>query len=194
MHFLHKIAFLFLGVIGVLAILGYYLAPQDELRRVDAIVAVSGGDNEARTETAVELYQSGWADQIIFSGAARDPQSPSNAEIMKREAIEMGVSKRRILTEELSQDTRDNASNVAELAKDNNIDSMILVTSPYHQRRAFIEFQNAFEGQEVTILNYSAKDQKWRRSQWWISPRGWYLTTSESLKIAFTELQNFIGS
>ena len=38
----------------------------------DAVVAISGGDTNARTDKAISLYKNGWAKKIIFSGAAAD--------------------------------------------------------------------------------------------------------------------------
>jgi hypothetical protein len=39
---------------------------------VDAIVAISGGDTNARTDEAIRMYKNGWSDTLIFSGAALD--------------------------------------------------------------------------------------------------------------------------
>ena len=57
--------------------IGYYLSPQDSLTKADVIVAISGGDTDARTAEAVRLYKEGWGANIIFSGAAQDPTGPS---------------------------------------------------------------------------------------------------------------------
>lgn len=186
MHFLYKIVFVFLVVVGILAALGYYLAPQDELVKADAIVAISGDEGQ-RLTSALNLYRDGWASVLVFSGAARDPASPSNASAMRQKALEAGVDSDDIIIEEGSHNTRENAHNVGELLREQGLDSIILVTSPYHQRRAHLEF--SWVNEDLTILNYSAKDEDWRRSQWWISPRGWYLTVSESTKIGLVGLQ-----
>src|SRR6478752_199041 len=79
---------LVLGLIAGLAIIfffgiGYYLSPQSELTKADTIVAISGGETDARTAEAVKLYKDGWGANIIFSGAALDPASPSNARTME---------------------------------------------------------------------------------------------------------------
>jgi len=190
-HIIERLVLAFLLLMAVVAGLGFYLSPQNELERVDAIVAISGDDGQ-RLTTAVDLYQQGWADTLILSGAARDPASPSNALAMQRIAVERGVSEANILLEEDSLNTRENARFVARLAEERNIDSMILVTSPYHQRRAYTEFERETGG-DVTLLNYSARDQDWRRSQWWSTPRGWYLTLSESTKLLLNNVQRGIG-
>lgn len=171
-------------VAGVFFGLGYYLSPQDQLKRADAIVAISGGETYTRTDEAIELYKKGLAPRIIFSGAALDPNSPSNAATMAGRAREAGVRASDILLEEASTNTRENAVDVAAIMQDKNINSIILVTSPYHQRRAYITFRRAL-GSDVTIVNHSSLDQNWRRSHWWDTSYSRSLTLSESQKVLY---------
>jgi len=76
--------------IAAFVLLGSWLAVEDPLAKVDAIVAISG-DSGARAETAIALWKQGYAPAIVFSGAALDPESVSSAEIMRREAIRQGL-------------------------------------------------------------------------------------------------------
>ncbi len=163
--------------------LGYFLSPQSKLAKSDAIVAVSGGDTTARAEEAIKLYRLGWAPHIIFSGAALDPNSPSNAQAMKRIAISEGVPAASILLDEVSLNTTENALSVADIVKANNFDQIILVTSPYHQRRASMEFASRLP--DTKILNHSAPDQRWRRSHWWATGYSTALTLSELQKVLY---------
>ena len=43
---------------------------EGDCRKADAIVVVSGGDTNARTDEAIKLYKEGWAPLIVVSGAA----------------------------------------------------------------------------------------------------------------------------
>jgi uncharacterized SAM-binding protein YcdF (DUF218 family) len=187
MHILHKLAMMLLGIIGLFALLGWYLAPQDRLRPADAIVTVSGDDGE-RLKTAITLKQEGWAPLLIFSGAAHDPSSPSNAATMRHAAILAGIDPNLIIIEEGSRNTRENAERTARIIDERRIESIILVTSPYHQRRAAHEFRQALGG-DVDIINHSAQDHNWRRSRWWNNPRGWYLTVTETPKLIYAWLR-----
>lgn len=148
----------------------------------DAIVAISGGDTQARTAHAVSLYQNGWAPYIIFSGAARDKSGPSNAQAMRAQAIEVGVPASAILIEELSENTEQNASKTRELLVARDINDVILVTSGYHQRRASLEFNRSVADQPIAIRNSPTNDRDWGW-WWWATPRGWYLATTEFGKI-----------
>ncbi|MEI7539683.1 MAG: YdcF family protein [Candidatus Saccharibacteria bacterium] len=148
---------------------------------VDAVVAISGGDTAARAKEAINLYQNGWAKFIVFSGAAQDKTGPSNAAVMKKIALSEGVSADNILIDEYSETTKQNAENTKTIFDENNIKSVILVTSGYHQRRANLEFSR--HNNDVKILNHPVKTDKDWSFWWWITPYGWWLAVSELAKI-----------
>lgn len=180
----------------VIAIISVYLTPDDlkscetvgssaECMPADAIVAVSGGNTSIRAAEAIRLYHDGWADTLIFSGAAADTSGPSNAEAMRRQAIAEGVPVSAIKVEERSQTTKQNAEEVSRLladASEGSAERVILVTSPYHQRRASLEFR-VLAGDGIAIVNRpTPNDPDWA-ALWWLTPRGWWLAGGELAKI-----------
>ncbi len=159
---------------------------QDNCQAADAIVAISGGNTPVRTAEAIRLYKAGWSDTLIFSGAAADTSGPSNAEVMRRQAIEEGVPANDIIIESDSQTTKQNAERTKELlvtANGASVNRVILVTSPYHQRRASLEF-GALAGDGITIINHPTPDDPDWSKIWWVTPRGWWLVGGELVKIA----------
>lgn len=181
--------FLLFAVVGGLATViffgvGYYLSPQDALAKADAVVAISGGHTETRTAEAVKLYRDGWATHVIFSGAAADPSGPSNAQAMAAAASLAGVPDAAISLDEAAANTRQNASGVGEIVKQQKYRSIILVTSPYHQRRAEIAFRRVL-GKDFTIISHSSFDADWRRSHWWATAQSRALTFAELQKVAY---------
>ena len=160
---------------------GKFLSPSDDLEKSDAIVAISGGDTKARTQAAIDLYKDGWSKKLIFSGAALDPLSPSNARVMREMAVRSGVPNEDILIDEEAQDTAQNALKSRELINQLKAEQLILVTSAYHQRRASMEFEEAI-GRKINIINFPVDDNNWS-GDWWMTPRGWWLTISEIVKI-----------
>lgn len=177
--------------LGGLVSLGHFLAVEDPLKKADAIVAISG-DQGARTATAVDLWKRGFAPLIVFAGASEDPASLPSAELMKREAVRLGVPAARVLTESLSATTKENASRVVALLDAHSIRRAILVTSPYHQRRAALLFQRELAGTEVTFTNYPARDEKWDRSLWWASEPSRSLTLVELAKLGVEVMGVFL--
>lgn len=180
----------------ILAVLGLsvYLSPNElascsnspsgngNCKKVDAIVAVSGGDTPARTQEAVRLYKAGWADSLIFSGAAQDKSGPSNAAVMRADAIAAGVSPGVIAIEEQGETTKQNADKTQQLLEEKKVKTVILVTSAYHQRRASLEFSERANGKVMIINHPVAHDKQWSE-WWWLTPGGWYLAVGEFFKI-----------
>ena len=153
----------------------------DGCDKADAIIAVSGGDTVARTQSAIDLYQNGWADTLVFSGAALDTSGPSNAEVMRRQALDQGVPADAIVIEEASATTRENADRTVELLEQIGVESAILVTSSYHQKRTLLEFEARADSIEFRS-HPSTGDNQWS-VWWWTNPYGWYLASSEVVKI-----------
>lgn len=185
--------FVILAIAGIWS-LGAFLSPNDlkscdrlpqpegNCRAADAVVAVSGGNTADRAKEAIELYKLGWGDKLIFSGAAKDTSGPSNAEVMRVQAMEAGVPSRDILIETFSQTTKENATKTSNVLEKWDIHDVILVTSPYHQRRASLEF-NAAVGDDIIIRNHpTTYDEDWS-NWWWLTPRGWWLAGGEVVKI-----------
>ncbi|HUQ41590.1 MAG TPA: YdcF family protein [Candidatus Limnocylindrales bacterium] len=168
--------------VAALAVIGHALAVSDPLAKSDVIVAISG-DSGPRTATAVELWKDGFAPFILFSGASLDPESVSSAEIMKREAVRMGVPADAILLEPLSATTEENATRTATLMNERGLRTAILVTSPYHQRRASLLFSRAFEPAGLTFRNHPADDPNWDPDRWWLHRASRALTIVELAKL-----------
>ncbi len=157
-----------------------YLSPQSKLEHAGAIVVISGGETDERISEGVNLYKENYSREIIFSGAAAEG-SVSNAAAMRNIAIKEGVRPSDILIDETSVDTEENAANVAKIVKANSINSIILVTSPYHQRRAYDAFRKEL-GKDFKIINHSAMDKEWRKADWWSNSQARFLTLGEIMK------------
>jgi uncharacterized SAM-binding protein YcdF (DUF218 family) len=170
-------------VVGLIVGIGFYLSPQGVLKPSDAIVVISGGETELRVKEGVRLFQQGIAPVIIMSGAARDAGT-SNAETMRDIAVSLNVPVEKILLEPNAKDTIGNAKYVGELIAQNQIHSIVLVTSPYHQRRAYLTFRRAL-GKDFVIINHSALDSAWRKNGWWSSLWARKITISELQKILY---------
>lgn len=164
---------------------GFFLSPQDSLEKADAIVVISGGETRQRVAEGVNLFNADWAPLLIMSGAAKD-EKVSNAVAMKQIAVSLGVPKEKILTEEAATNTLDNAKLVRDIIADKKFTKIILVTSPYHQRRASVAFGKAMKGLPVKIINHSSTDSLWRKNGWWQDEWSRYLTLSELQKTIYT--------
>lgn len=116
----------------------------DRARRAGAIVVLGAAVNtyglpgpslRARTLHAVELYRRGLAPVIIFTGGVgKNP--PAESQVAAALAMRRGVPRSAIFTEETSTSTWQNISNTARICRNLGVDSVIVVSDPYHLWRA----------------------------------------------------------
>lgn len=164
-----------------------------DCKKVDAVVVISGGDTGARTRYAASLVEAGLAPILITSGDSAESWAVSNAEEMRDIAVsEFKIASAAILMDKQSRNTNENAKYVRQIIDEYNeanpytpINSMVLVTSGYHQARAYREFRAKFPV-EFQIYNAPvAQDKDWSK-RWYLSPRGWYLAIKESAGLLIT--------
>jgi uncharacterized SAM-binding protein YcdF (DUF218 family) len=160
---------------------GYILdTPQPAPRKSDAIVVISGDEQLARFAEGVNLYQQGFGRYLVFSGAAYD-NGTSNADVMRDLAVQRGVPESAILEEPQGEDTWGNAVYTRQVLEEHKLQSAILVTSPYHLRRAKVTFDAAYSSSGISLMVHAAPDSQWRKQSWW--------QQAETRRLTFTELQ-----
>ena len=166
-------------------LVGQYLSPADVLTKADAIVVVSGDSD--RMKHAVDLYKQGFAHKLILSGAAKEGFT-SNALAMQLEASRSGIPNKAIILEERSANTYENAQFTKEIIKSQGIRSLILVSSPYHQRRAYETFNYVLRSEGVLIQNSPSIYSNWKVDNWWLSEKDTHLTNEEILKMLWIKI------
>lgn len=167
----------YLGRSFVLDKAGRYIYEKDELRPADVIV-ILGGEEEERVEYGVKLFKEGWArkDRIIMTGGPVVGRHTA-AGLMKELAEELGVPGRLILLADKSRSTEQDAGYTGEILKKNGYKSLVLVTSPYHSKRASIIFKRALPG--IRIIS-APSDKSWLSfDEWWKRTRDRDMVLSE---------------
>jgi uncharacterized SAM-binding protein YcdF (DUF218 family) len=154
--------------------------PQPAPHVSDAIVVISGDEQMARFQEGVSLYQRGLGQYLVFSGAAYD-NGTSNADVMRALAVRRGVPDASILEEPQGEDTWGNAVFTRQVLEEHGLHTAILVTSPYHARRAKLTFDAAYAGSGIGLTVHAAPDSQWRKLSWW--------QQHETRRLTFTELQ-----
>ena len=157
---------LFLAHGIVLRKAGEFLIKKDEMKPADAIVILAGEETE-RVEYGVRLFKEGWArkDLIIMAGGPL-VWKYSWSGLMKDHARALNVPEDSILTEEKSRTTEEDALYTGEILRKRGIRSIILVTSPYHSRRAALIFQRVV-GKNCRIFSSPAEDSWFHTEGWW---------------------------
>jgi len=113
--------------------------------RADAIVVFAGGVGESgragggaqeRLARAIELYKSGLAPVLILSSGY--VYSFHETDVMRALAIAEGVPASAIVLEQRATNTYQNVKFVADIVREHRWTRILLVSSPYHMRRALL--------------------------------------------------------
>jgi uncharacterized SAM-binding protein YcdF (DUF218 family) len=89
-----------------------------------------------RINHAIDLYLGGYCRFIIITGGKGDPEEPGESVIGKKYAMQNGVPEDDIIIENYSRNTEQNLYYAKMIAAKRNVSSYILVSDPYHLRRA----------------------------------------------------------
>ncbi len=123
----------------------------------DAIVVFAGGVGESgkaggghleRLKQAVDLYKAGYAPSLVFSSGY--VFSFKEAEVMRALAVDQGVPPDRIVLEEEATNTHENVVFTHRIAQERHWRRILLVSSPYHMRRATMVWHKI--APEVTVV------------------------------------------
>ena len=123
----------------------------------DAVVVFAGGVGESgqagggyqeRVASAVDLYRAHYAPALVFSSGFRFVFH--EAEVMRDLAVVNGVPAAAIVLEQRAANTRENVLFTAAILREHGWRKVLLVSSPYHMRRAMLTWRRA--APDVTVI------------------------------------------
>jgi len=170
MLFMRCVIFVFLVVVGLMAVPPLYHLSQGNLltgeklppRAVADAVMVFTGDAE-RIAQGYELYLDGEAEKIMVTGEdfplqASGPEVRELSRHIRRDDINVDLE---------AKNTIENAAHAAEWAMEQDVESIVLVTSEDHMQRAFFELRRLlpdnvklYTNPVPGSLNYSGLDSE----------------------------------
>ena len=162
---------------------GNFLAIEDALLPADAVVAVSGDGTGERTRAAADLLGRGFAHWLILSGSTGGHARGGATAAMLQHALQAAVPADRILIDDRSGSTLDNARNTSRVMQEHGLRRAILVTSPYHTRRAAWVFRAVFRPQGLEVQVLAVRDSFFRPERWWTRGRDRDLVAREYAKL-----------
>lgn len=147
----HFLARLVTAVIALTILLGWYAATtvflfslKDETRLADAAIVLGAAVVRdlpspvfrERLNHAIQLYQSGTVQKLIFTGGVGNRDELAEGEVARNYAISLGVDPADILLETKSTSTYENLRNAQTVALENGLETFLIVSTPNHMRRA----------------------------------------------------------
>ncbi len=142
---------------------------------------------EYRLPKAVELFQAGKAKKVLFSGGVTwQGQQLTEAELLKKEAMRMGVPEEAILVENMSLHTKENVlASLLVLDREfdlHNIKRVLVVTTYIQMLRIYLSFKT-YMPSWIEYSLYPVNDRTAREDNWFLTPYGRLRVETEVEKI-----------
>jgi uncharacterized SAM-binding protein YcdF (DUF218 family) len=153
----------------------------------DAVVVLAGDPDYERTKTAVRLLLTGQVGLLILTGGEPGPGDSSTS--LRDVALRAGVPAERIRIEQVSHSTYGSMVAIRPILEQERIRSVVVVTSPYHQRRAFWTARRTLQG--VEVLSRPAEPSGWRPEGWWKTRWGRRIVFGEYARLAYYVLRGW---
>ncbi|WP_274364195.1 YdcF family protein [Paenibacillus thermotolerans] len=135
--------------------------------KADAIIVLGGEIEGERTRKGAELYKAGKAPKLILSDGTRMSWRTMAVDEMVALALYTGVPKHDILVENESRSTYENAVYTKKLMTDKRLDSAVVVTSDWHERRTKFIFDKVYQGSGIELSYCGAPDSRSDFDEWW---------------------------
>jgi uncharacterized SAM-binding protein YcdF (DUF218 family) len=156
---------------------GRFFVAQDPLEKSDLILVLAGERIERWLE-AVELYKEGWAPRIVLSPGpvepieaqlhARGVYYPREGDLARDAVVALDVPAAAVTV--LPNGVDNTAAEAAALLRafpPPSLHRIVIVTSPYHTRRAGFAFRRAFRGSGVQIIMRGSRYSRADPARWW---------------------------
>jgi len=164
------------------------------LEHPDAIVVLSGStDFRERVQHAAELYHRGVSTRIILTNDNEQgswsntlERNPFFYEYSVDELHKSGVpdSVIKVLPQPVSS-THDEALLLSSFGKQNDIHTMLLITSDYHSRRALWSFERVMKSSGIKLGITPVLNGSMSHGTWWLHLRGWRAIPLEYVKLLY---------
>jgi uncharacterized SAM-binding protein YcdF (DUF218 family) len=164
-----------------------WLIVTDPPRWADAAIVLAGDPDYERTKTAVRLLHKGQVGLLILTGG--EPGPGDSATSLRDVALRAGVPVERIRMEQVSRSTYGSMVAIRPILEQERIRSVVVVTSPYHQRRAFWTARKTLRG--VEVLSQSADPAGWKPDGWWKTRWGRRIVFGEYARLAYYVLRGW---
>ncbi|HEY5885899.1 MAG TPA: YdcF family protein [Pyrinomonadaceae bacterium] len=171
-----------------------FLIVYEPIEKSDAIVVLSGSATyRERAQHAGDLFNAGRANRVVltndnlksgWSSAAQ--RNPFYYELAREELKRAGVPDGNI---QIMMDpilgTHDEAIKLRDYCEKQNVNSILVVTSAYHSRRALWTFRKVFNeaNKKVGMDPAAAGIETPSPSTWWLHRFGWDLVPREYVKL-----------
>lgn len=146
------------------------------------VIVVLGGDNGLRLKKGIELYNIGYAKNIVLTGIDSRYYSPNRPNWRESRLMEAGVPKEAITVDIWSETTWEESENTIDLIKKKGWKSALVVSDPPHMLRLYKTWKKAFTGSSKKFILVATDPEWWNPLVWWHDPYSRRFVLSEVKK------------
>ncbi|MDH7499959.1 MAG: YdcF family protein [candidate division NC10 bacterium] len=176
--------------------IGQFLVKEDRPQKADLIVCLSGSWAD-RTLTAADLYRAGWGRKVFLFREERPVgyqqllqrgiHLPETCDLARQILLRSGLPRSAIYSgERESTSTYDEACQIEEFLRGHPLSSLILVTSKFHSRRAYLTFRSQLNQPGLRILSLPTPYDEFDPRDWWKRERSreWLVLEYQKLLVS----------
>lgn len=142
------------------------------------LLVILGGGSEERLLTGLDLYRAGLAPMILITDGAGFPDTEME------HLEEQGVPARSLVAPlRPATSTYEDALTIRQVVLRKSLNSILVVTSPYHCRRARLILHRVVGGLGVRITVTPSVSLYMDMEHWWRSHQGWITVSAEFPKL-----------
>ncbi len=179
-------------------VLANFLIVEKEIENADVIWILAGSATYIeRNQTAALVYKKGNTSKVILTNdggyggwSKTEQRNPPFVELAKNQLVSQGVPAEAIeILPGTVEGTDEEADLFAKTVREQNLKSVLLVTSAYHSRRTLWTFEQSVIKNGLIIkigLQTSPTGQQTPPpANWWLSRKGWKMVGGEYVKIIY---------
>jgi len=178
-----------------------FLIVRAEPSRADVVVVLSGSPvYDERIRHGIGMLRQGRAPSIVLTNdglrgrwSRRRQANLTSTERAKDAVLDAGIPLQRLITlPQRVNSTYDEAVAIRGFAKKTGLTKILVVTSPYHSRRALWVFRRVLEpaGVQVGIDSPPPGEQSPSPGTWWLSRTGWRSVALEYVKLVYYRIKH----
>jgi uncharacterized SAM-binding protein YcdF (DUF218 family) len=174
------------------------LVVREPLERADALLVLSGAaDYRERARWAARLFREGRASKIVLTNdglrggwSSTEQRNPFFYERAREELLKAGVAEESIeVWPEIVSSTFEEAAEARRYAQERGWSSLLVVTSPFHTRRAMWTLRRVFRGSKIAVGLDAPPERADACVTWWLGASGWRSVGGEYAKLAYYRLR-----
>jgi uncharacterized SAM-binding protein YcdF (DUF218 family) len=155
----------------------------DTISKADLAIALGGDPRCWREKQAAALYRQGIVPRIVVSGIPYG-ENVNSGEAAKRYLIGLGVPENDVFVLREEWNTRIEARDLSALMHQRGWKSAIVVTAPYHSRRALYTMRREATDLEFRSAPVFGPSPGWQPEMWWTRRGDTWVTIREMLSWA----------